>query len=58
MGILKKHDCTMSGCTIDYDPKEMIYSVTFQCRDCGKSRIVKMNSNCVHDFLAAVTMGF
>lgn len=58
MGVFKKHKCTMSGCRIEYNPKTMIYTVEFQCKDCKKEHSIQMDSSCVHDFLAAVTMGF
>lgn len=52
------HKCLMSRCSVEYDPTEMTYTVTYQCKYCGKMHSVIMNSKCVHDFLAAVTMGF
>lgn len=53
-----EHRCIMSRCAIDYDPKDMTYTVTMQCKFCGKLQSVTMDSSCVHDFLAAATMGF
>lgn len=52
------HTCTLSRCTVEYNPKEMIYTVVSQCMFCGKMRAARMNSDCVHDFLKAVTMGY
>lgn len=47
----------MSKCNVSYDNSDMIYTVTFQSKD-HKTAVIKMDSSCVHDFLAAVTMGF
>ena len=52
------HTCILSRCTVEYDPDEMIYTVVSQCKFCGRMRVARMNSNCVHDFLKAVTMGY
>ena len=62
MGTLNKestdnHKCIMSRCSVEYQPDNMIYSVTMQCKFCGKIKSIDMDSSCVHDFLAAVTMG-
>ena len=54
----KEHTCILSRCCVEYDPKEMIYTVVSQCKFCGKMNAVRMNSDCVHDFLKAVTMGY
>lgn len=47
----------MSECNVSYDNFDMIYTVTFQSKN-HKTAVIKMDSSCVHDFLAAVTMGF
>ena len=47
----------MSECNVSYDNSNMIYTVTFHSKDHEKA-VIKMDSSCVHDFLAAVTMGF
>lgn len=52
------HTCLLSRCTVKYNPEEMIYTVVSQCKFCGKLNVVHMNSDCVHDFLKAVTMGY
>ena len=54
----KDHNCVMSRCTVEYHHKDMIYTVTMSCKWCGQMKSVNMDSSCVHDFLAAVTMGF
>lgn len=52
------HKCTLSRCIVEYDPKEMIYTVVSQCKFCGKRHAVRMDSYYVRDFLKAVTMGY
>lgn len=62
MGLVNKesedHKCLMSRCSIEYHPENMIYTVTMSCKWCGHMKTIDMDSSCVHDFLAAVTMGF
>lgn len=52
------HNCVMSKCDICYDAKTQIYTVMFQSKDCREIYTVKMDSNCIHDFLVSVTMGY
>lgn len=54
----EEHTCTMSRCCVEYEPKEMIYTVTLQCKFCGRMDSFKANSDCIHDLLKAVTMGY